>query len=481
MSTFVIIEEGRAFAPVTIRSEGLLVGRSLECGLQLKDPSIPMALAGIKQIGEKYYFLPLKHSPFASAQAPAISLNGNEVLDDVALASGDEITVERSRLVFTEEADTLIIRVSYADEKSLTSSPSKTAHAGSQAADDVMNQWIKRRLFKGRQKVSDATYLQPTPEKPKAGTEFNWAPTRDLMAPWPIRFLIVSLIVIGGAAVLIFFVFPEFLAPGAVSQAHAMAAHSLPTPIATTPNSGACTNCHERKVAMGDKCSQCHNAEGFQASITGAHRAAGLTCISCHTEHKGEAFSPRVQAYQSCASCHNDQNKQTYNGRSVHQPHGGVLGYPTRDGKWIWPGLSEAALKLKPEVQAVWSKDYDEQVWRRVQFHSVHLYRVKPTGGIMGIEDGSMSCKSCHKSFGNKLDRDTPRQTCAVCHNGFIDERTNQIVVEADNPNCSSCHVEHLYDVYRWGDLLTEPAAEKRRKAIDEKYLEAVKSSAVVR
>jgi hypothetical protein len=279
---------------------------------------------------------------------------------------------------------------------------------------------------------------------------------------------------------LIFFVFPEKLAPGAVSHAHEMAELSLPTPIATVPNKGACTNCHDRKVAMEEKCTQCHKAEGFQASISDAHKVAGLSCISCHTEHKGKDFSPRAQAFQSCVGCHNDQNKQTYNGKTVHRPHGGIFGYPRRDGKWIWPGLSEAALKLKPEVQAVWSPDYNEQVWRNVQFHSVHLYRVRVTNGIMGIEDGSMSCKSCHQSF-DPVDRNTPRRLCVVCHNGFLDERSNQMVVEAGKPNCSSCHVEHLYDVYRWGDLLTEPAAGKRKKAIDEKYLEAVKSSAIVR
>lgn len=483
MSTFVIIEEGRAFAPVTIQSEELLVGRSLECGLQLKDPSIPSALAGIKQLAESYYFLPLKDSPFSAAQAPTIIFNGRELLDDVALTNGDVITVGGSRLVFTEADDTLVIRVSYADEKSLTPGTAikqPSSHAKAQAADDVMDQWIKRRLFKGRQKVSDATYLQPTPPKPKPGTEFNWAPTRDLMAPWPIRFLILSLIVIGVAAILIFFVSPAVLAPGAVSQAHEMATFSLPTPIATNPNGGVCTNCHDRKVAMEDKCAQCHKAEGFQATLSDAHKNAGLTCVSCHSEHQGKEFSARAQAYQSCVGCHNDQNKQTYNGRSVHQPHGGKFGYPARDRKWIWPGLSEAALLLKPEVQAVWSRDYDEQVWRRVQFHSVHLYRVKAASGIIGIEDGSMSCKSCHKSF-DPIDRDTPHQTCGVCHNGFLDERTNKMVVETGKPNCTSCHVEHLYDAYRWGDLLTEPAAAKRKKALDEKYIDAVKRSAVSR
>src|SRR6185503_7267204 len=102
MSTFVIIEEGRVFAPVTIGSDELLVGRSPECGLRLKDPAIPMALAGIKQMGERYYFLPLKDSPFGSAQAPNILFNGRELLNEVALTDGDVIVVEGCRLLFRE-------------------------------------------------------------------------------------------------------------------------------------------------------------------------------------------------------------------------------------------------------------------------------------------------------------------------------------------------------------------------------------------
>src|ERR1700741_3162053 len=142
MSTFVIIEEGRAFAPVTIQSEELLVGRSLECGLQLKDPLIPMAVAGIKQLAETYYFLPLKDSPFSSVQAPTILFNGRELLDDVALTSSDVITVGCSKLVFTEADDALVIRVSYADEKSLTpgtTTKQPSPHGRAQAADDVMD------------------------------------------------------------------------------------------------------------------------------------------------------------------------------------------------------------------------------------------------------------------------------------------------------------------------------------------------------
>ncbi len=189
----------------------------------------------------------------------------------------------------------------------------------------------------------------------------------------------------------------------------------------------------------------------------------------------------KVAAFDSCTTCHNDNNKQTYKGKSVHTPHGGTFGYPTSDGKWIWAGLDQDALKLKPEVTATWKPEYDEQTWLKVQFHAIHLYRVKAAPGITGIEDGTLSCSSCHHSFGGNFDRETPRQTCDNCHNGFIEARTNSLLVAADKPNCTSCHVQHYYDTYRWGDLLTESAESKRLRAIDRNYIDAVRRSALQR
>ena len=88
------------------------------------------------------------------------------------------------------------------------------------------------------------------------------------------------------------------------------------------------------------------------------------------------------------------------------------------------------------------------------------------------------SCSSCHQRFGGKFDRDTPRQTCAKCHNGYP-QGAEKSFVNADRPNCVSCHVQHYYDNYRWGDLLTQSAKEKRQAGIDKNYLDAVKQSAV--
>jgi hypothetical protein len=96
--------------------------------------------------------------------------------------------------------------------------------------------------------------------------------------------------------------------------------------------------------------------------------------------------------------------------------------------------------------------DTDDQ-WRSKQFHALHLYRVRAVAGLSGNEEGEMSCSSCHKSF-NPIDRDTPRLTCARCHNGMTDSRTGRTLVAADAVNCTSCHVQHVMDKNHWNPSL---------------------------
>ena len=56
------------------------------------------------------------------------------------------------------------------------------------------------------------------------------------------------------------------------------------------------------------------------------------------------------------------------------------------------------------------------------------------------------------------LDRATPRKTCAVCHDGYVDPVTKQTVIPADKPNCNSCHVQHVEDKRHWNpSLFSQP------------------------
>ena len=79
-------------------------------------------------------------------------------------------------------------------------------------------------------------------------------------------------------------------------------------PIATKANEDSCTNCHSLTGSMEAKCAACHNTEAFAATVIKAHVAAGIGCVSCHSEHQGSEFSPAHAALANCTACHNDAN-----------------------------------------------------------------------------------------------------------------------------------------------------------------------------
>ena len=169
-------------------------------------------------------------------------------------------------------------------------------------------------------------------------------------------------------------------------------------------------------------------------------------------------------ALDSCATCHNDNNKKTYNGKTVHTPHGGTLGYPVVGGEWVWKGLEDDELKLKPEVAKLRRPNDTEQQWRNKQFHALHIYRVRAVASIDGIKDEDagngmrvISCSSCHKSFA-PIDRVTPRTTCIRCHNGLIFEREVRSARSPTAISCTSCHVQHMRDeLWRPSRFIIEP------------------------
>jgi len=496
LATFIIVQEGRAFTPVTIRAEGLLVGRARECALRLNDPSLPMVLASIRENHGRFYFSPLIPSPFDKAKRSLISLNGREVRDEIALAGGDTLLIGDYRLALDENDGALVLKVTYPEDPAITSpgtdaetdqvTPKSStrmvagkvaSRAGTEAEEsDPLEQWINRRMWKSRQKVVRLNYLAPDLKR-DAKTQYNWHPTRDLVPPWPLSLLFCCLLAAAATSVVVLLIAPSFFAPGKLSSAHTRTRLLLPQPIASAAVE-SCTSCHSLKGTIDQNCSLCHQATAFHAGTTKAHQAAGITCISCHAEHRGTDASSKALAFASCAACHNDNNHELYKGKSVRTAHGGTFGYPVSGGKWIWTGLDDEALKSRPEIAAMHLAGDSERQWRSKQFHEIHLFRVKSAPGIRGVQDGVLSCSSCHAFLGSKLDREMPRQTCGKCHNGYVDTLSGRVLVADDQPNCTSCHVQHSLDTYRWGDLLTESALEKRLRAIDETLINAVKKTA---
>jgi hypothetical protein len=96
----------------------------------------------------------------------------------------------------------------------------------------------------------------------------------------------------------------------------------------------------------------------------------------------------------------------------------------------------------------------NENERRNAQFHALHLHRVRAAGNLEANESGELTCSSCHSSWGTNIDRDTPKRTCAVCHQGSTDARTGRALIAADAPNCISCHAQHPKQTRHWNSSL---------------------------
>src|SRR5262249_50386714 len=157
-------------------------------------------------------------------------------------------------------------------------------------------------------------------------------------------------------AALAAFAHKDAFAPESISDPHTRMNLTAKPAIAKQPNGNSCSACHALGVSVANKdkmnanCAACHHTEIFEATVIPEHRGAGITCVSCHAEHRGASFRPLSAALESCAKCHNDQNKTTYNGKSVHTPHRGTYGYPVANGVWVWKGLDAEELAQKPAL-----------------------------------------------------------------------------------------------------------------------------------
>jgi Uncharacterized conserved protein, contains RING Zn-finger len=171
--------------------------------------------------------------------------------------------------------------------------------------------------------------------------------------------------------------------------------------------------------------------------------------VDCHSEHQGNAYSAKEAALMSCTGCHNDSNQKTYSGKRVSTPHGGTFGYPVVNAVWSSKAVNEEEWSLRKMAVARLPSDSEEK-WRSKQFHAFHTERVKLVGGLRGNAQGQLSCSSCHRSF-DPIDRETPRTTCGTCHNGRLAAGSNRVLIAANEPNCTSCHMQHIRDKRHWG------------------------------
>ena len=191
--------------------------------------------------------------------------------------------------------------------------------------------WDKRT----REKAGRQSPLHPH-NPPRLGkARFNWTPTRDLVRPWPFSIFIWGIIVIGALSTFAAFKFKDAFAPELVSDPHARAQFTLLPPIAKEPNSNSCTTCHaigvsvENRARMEANCASCHQTESFRRDARRRRTCKRASPARSATRSiAGRSFRPMNAALDSCAGCHNDNNKKLYNGKKVGTPHGGTFGYP---------------------------------------------------------------------------------------------------------------------------------------------------------
>jgi pSer/pThr/pTyr-binding forkhead associated (FHA) protein len=465
--------------PVTLVTDGLKIGRLPSCELVLNHPAVSRLHAGVTMSGGRHYLYNFSSSSGTTLNGRVVATESGEVLADGDLIQIGPFFLEVKRagdalsLSVTLEVATNVSDTQYRADAPTAPSPFRTRSTGTSELSQALNVfWEKRKREAGKmQRVSPLRPQKPMRVLGKA--RFNWTPTRDLVRPWPFSIFVWGTALVLALSAVAAYVYAEAYAPAPVSAAHAAAHVSSRPPIAARANAGSCTTCHSPSSGIEANCASCHQAPGFEPSVTGPHARAGIGCNDCHVEHRGTESRPDVASLQTCTTCHADSNGETYNGRAVRTPHGGTYGYPVAGGRWSWAGLSDEEWAQKPAalrrlVQAARGSPPagpgpagrdPEDLRRSAEFHSLHVHRVKAVGGLPANRDGELSCSSCHDTF-DPPDRETPRRTCAVCHNGDRGGKFERVLA-ADRPNCVSCHVQHPRARREWGRALLNdlPAA----------------------
>ncbi|HEX8068697.1 MAG TPA: FHA domain-containing protein [Pyrinomonadaceae bacterium] len=474
LSTYYIERAERLNDAQRTVTAGLLVGSAPECELWLNHPAVSRVQAGINRVGEWFYVTALSASNTTSLNGRALRAGAAE-----ALADGDVLQLGPFALEVDYASDGLRLRVSQQPGQTAADAP-----AGAQAqptgapealpasvAEAMKNFWAERK----RELAAPSTLLHPQQPRATGKAGFAWEPTLDLRRNWPVAVFFWAVLLCGGGLWAAARWYPQAYAPRPVSTPHARAALNAGADLARQPNADACTTCHARPASIEDNCTSCHQATRFVATVTPPHRQHQVGCTTCHAEHRGREFSPREAALHLCADCHKDGN--VYQGARMKTPHPRTgFGYPVLNGQWVWSGLDEEEWATKPAKVRAELNSWPMNTERErliAQFHALHVYRVRSVAGLRANEEGEMECSTCHEYIRPTADAEMPRKHCELCHDGRRDEQTGRVLLAADEPNCTSCHVQHVRDQRHWNAaLLVETGA-------GESKTEALKANAL--
>jgi hypothetical protein len=456
--------------PIEIETEGLTIGRFAGNDLVLNHPTVSRVQAGIKAIDGDYWI-------FNLSRANGTLLNG-ELIEQTPLADGDLIQIgpfhlipqyldeglalevgmsikplpveatggasastDGKTVILTEIAARQREKATPRGTRRLTGTGKLTGHLA--GVDELALQvfWDKRKREAGKQ-ISE-TRLRPRGRKGLGKARFNWSPTTDLRRPWRGGVILYSMLGVGVLTLLAAWLARDSFAPGELSAAHASGSVERTPAVARQASAGSCTSCHTATHAVTTNCAACHTTDHFSPDLSESHTRAGLTCLSCHAEHHGHGFRPKLLADASCTSCHRDGSGITSaaSGKALSTPHGGTFGYPVEAGIWVWGGLTEREWERKglPGTPGIYAP--------KEQFHLIH---------VAGGSSGRSLCSDCHRAG---FDRESValgvRAACADCHgmdaqtaraireNSAIASRGPMTGSSANGPRCVSCHAQH--------------------------------------
>lgn len=463
-SNFQIIRKDLSLDPVLVQSDGLTIGRLIGNDLVLNHPTVSRTQAGIKELDAEFWI-------FNLSAANGTILNG-ELIESSPLADGDivqigpffltlryvpagiqlsvELSVAPLRLdaaqAITSTAATegvqdkdKTVRLDLAafrqrqkttpkGTRRLSTTGMLTARLNRAAEMALRVFWDKRKREAG--KLIPDSPLMPKEDRRPGKSQFNWRPTRDLTRSWRPSVFVWSVIIVLGLSATALAVYMDAFSPGDISTAHERVKLSMAPAIAQRANGTSCSNCHSVTARMEENCVSCHRTPAFEPSVSDIHTKAGLTCITCHTEHKGRDANLSIIAEAACVNCHRDGSTFISPlGRPLKTPHGGTVGYPVLDAEWKWAGIPQSAWSLKKLPGTPTNYTIKEQ------FHLVHLN---------GTSRGEALCSDCHSSG---VDAQTVargvRESCSRCH---ATDATPLLPISgrgAESAMCTSCHAQH--------------------------------------
>lgn len=182
---------------------------------------------------------------------------------------------------------------------------------------------------------------------------------------------------------------------------------------------------------VDEKCLSCHL--GTHANFDrSAHGAAGVSCISCHSNHsfKSESHLLKIAEPKLCYGCHTDV-KASFSQPFHHKVNEGVLvcsdchnPHGTLQDKLLRTGADQNAVCTKCHVETLGPFVYEHPPLKTEGCTSCHFPHGSPNPRLLTRNNVNSLCLQCHTASMNFTAPGTPSfhnqanqyQACTNCH-----------------------------------------------------------------